>query len=253
MLRGLRLPGSSMDWEKLIVWGVKASVVLIVFGLGLKATPADLAFLARRPSLLARSVLSMNVILPLLVVAMVAVFPLKPALEIALIVLALSPVPPILPKKQSKVGGNQPYIYGLLTAEAILSVALIPLSEKLVGLAFGKEGSMPWPSVAAIVLATVLLPLGAGSTVRLLAPSIAGRLEPIVSRIGGLLLLISALPILLFAGRFITFLIGNGTLIAVSVVVLFGLVIGHLLGGPEPGNRSVLALATALRHPGVAL
>jgi hypothetical protein len=28
---------------------------------------------------------------------------------------------------------------------------------------------------------------------------------------------------------------------------------GHLLGGPEPGGRTALALATAFRHPGIAL
>jgi len=32
-----------------------------------------------------------------------------------------------------------------------------------------------------------------------------------------------------------------------------GLVVGHLLGGPDPNNRTILALATATRHPGVAL
>jgi len=32
-----------------------------------------------------------------------------------------------------------------------------------------------------------------------------------------------------------------------------GLATGHLLGGPDPGNRTVLALSTASRHPAVAL
>ena len=32
-----------------------------------------------------------------------------------------------------------------------------------------------------------------------------------------------------------------------------GLAAGHLLGGPDPENRTVLALSTAPRHPGVAI
>ena len=32
-----------------------------------------------------------------------------------------------------------------------------------------------------------------------------------------------------------------------------GLAAGHLLGGPDPENRTVLALSTATRHPGVAI
>jgi bile acid:Na+ symporter, BASS family len=29
--------------------------------------------------------------------------------------------------------------------------------------------------------------------------------------------------------------------------------VGHLLGGPDSGNRGALALATSARHPGVAI
>ncbi len=32
-----------------------------------------------------------------------------------------------------------------------------------------------------------------------------------------------------------------------------GLAVGHWLGGPDPNDRTVLALAAASRHPGVAL
>jgi bile acid:Na+ symporter, BASS family len=31
-----------------------------------------------------------------------------------------------------------------------------------------------------------------------------------------------------------------------------GLLVGHLLGGPAPEDRTVLGLATACRHPGLA-
>jgi len=242
-----------MDLAKLVVLGIKISIVLIVFGLGLKSTPADVVYLAKRPSLLARSLLSMNVIMPLLAAAIVAAFSLKPAVEIALVVLAISPVPPILPIKQTRLSANSPYIYGLLFTEALLSIILIPLSVKLLALAFSREANMPLSAVAATVLQTVLLPLGAGLAVRHLAPLFSRRIEPIVSRLGGLLLVIGALPILLFAGRSVLALIGNGSLIGIAAVVLLGLVVGHLLGGPEPGNRCVLSLATASRHPGVAM
>ena len=47
--------------------------------------------------------------------------------------------------------------------------------------------------------------------------------------------------------------IGNGHVIAIAAFVAIGLIVGHLLGGPDPRDRVVLALATASRHPGVAL
>jgi BASS family bile acid:Na+ symporter len=46
--------------------------------------------------------------------------------------------------------------------------------------------------------------------------------------------------------------IGNFTLVAIAVIVLVGLLVGHLLGGPDPRDRTALALSTASRHPGVA-
>jgi len=48
-------------------------------------------------------------------------------------------------------------------------------------------------------------------------------------------------------------LLWDGTLLAIVIFIVFGLLAGHLLGGPTPGDRSVLALATASRHPGVAM
>ena len=42
----------------------------------------------------------------------------------------------------------------------------------------------------------------------------------------------------------------GGSYFAFSLV---GLAVGHLLGGPDPDDRTVLALATCARHPAVAL
>ena len=45
----------------------------------------------------------------------------------------------------------------------------------------------------------------------------------------------------------------EGTVLSLATFALAGLIIGHVLGGPEPDNRPVLALATVSRHPAVAL
>ena len=48
-------------------------------------------------------------------------------------------------------------------------------------------------------------------------------------------------------------LLGNGTLLAMLIMCFAGLAIGYYVGGPEEDNRVVLALATAMRHPAVAI
>ena len=47
--------------------------------------------------------------------------------------------------------------------------------------------------------------------------------------------------------------IGNGTLLMAAALAIVGLGVGHALGGPDPADRTVLAMSTASRHPAVAL
>ena len=56
-----------------IALAIKANIVLIVFALALTATFEDALYLFRRPGLLARSILSMNVVMPVLAAVAAAV------------------------------------------------------------------------------------------------------------------------------------------------------------------------------------
>jgi len=71
--------------------------------------------------------------------------------------------------------------------------------------------------------------------------------------VGGVVLLLGAVVLLIVNGRAILGVISQGTLIATVAVILFGLLVGHLLGRPDPGNRGALAGATVFRHPAIAL
>ena len=108
-------------------------------------------------------------------------------------------------------------------------------------------------AIALLVLRTVLVPLAVGIAVRSLAASFAERIARPVSLMATVLLIASALPILFTAWPALVSLTGNGTIVALAGFVLVGLAVGHLLGGPDPEDRAVLALSTASRHPGVAL
>jgi len=68
-----------------------------------------------------------------------------------------------------------------------------------------------------------------------------------------IVLLAAFVPIVVKAWPAMGALIGNGTLFAIIAVTVAGIVTGHVLGGPSGGDRTVLALATAARHPAVAI
>jgi bile acid:Na+ symporter, BASS family len=242
-----------MTLQTLILLSLKASIILSVFAIGLESRFNDTVSLLRRPGLLVRSVLAMNVVMPLVAAAMAWAFDLPEAVEISLVAVAVSPVPPILPKKQTKAHGEASYAIGLQVAIAAVAALFIPLAVELLGLTFQRPLHIsPWP-IASLVLATVLAPLVAGIVVRRLAPGLAVRVARPAARIASIVLALGFLAVLLTAWPSIFALVGTGALAAVAAFVLIGLLVGHSLGGPDPHDRTVLALAAATRHPGVAL
>jgi BASS family bile acid:Na+ symporter len=232
---------------------IQVSIFLTVLGFGLGATWEDVTYLFRRPSLLFRSLLSIYVILPVVVIILISIFQLKPPIESALVILAISPIPPFIPGKQLKLGGRASYIYGLLVAASVLSVIFVPLGILIIGAIFSTNLSIPLGKIISVILITVLVPLGLGVLIRSFASALADKAAPIISKIAMILLVVALIPVLIAMGSAMISLVGDGTLLAISVVVIIGIVVGHLLGGPEPGDRTALAIATSSRHPAVAI
>ena len=242
-----------MSLAAIILLVLKVSIVLTVFGFALDATWAEATYLFRNPGKLLRAILSMNVVMLITAVALAVLFDLHPAVKIALCALSLSPVPPFIPGKAEKFGGSLNYVVGLLTAASLLAITLVPFTLEVLQRIFGVPlGMTPW-AVVPIVFGTVLAPLGAGILVHAVARTLATRIARPVRLIATILLILTALPLLIVSLPAIWSLIGNGTAVVLLVFVLVGLVAGHLLGGPDPHERMVLAFSSASRHPGMAL
>ena len=242
-----------MTFAQLIPVLMQASLAMVVIALGLRTAPGDLGYLLRRPLLLLRSVVAMNVVTPLIAAGLAVWLKLKPEVEVALVLLAVSPVPPVLPSKQVKAGGNESYAIGLLAISAVLAIGAVPLSIALIGRAFGLDAHVPASLIARVVVTSVLGPLLAGALVNRLVPGLASRLASPLSKVGSALLVILLVVGLAGSWRSLTGAVGEFTVLAVVGFVLLSLVAGHVLGGPDEGDRTVLALSTATRHPGVAL
>src|SRR5262245_7073116 len=125
-----------MDLRQIVILAAQLSILCTVFSVGLTATTGDLLFLIRRPRLLARSLVAMFLVMPIVAVALVRVFEFRPVVEIALVVLAISPVPPILPQRQTRAGGDAGYAIGLMAMLALLAIVLSPLAVQILGWVF---------------------------------------------------------------------------------------------------------------------
>jgi bile acid:Na+ symporter, BASS family len=231
---------------------LQASIMLTVLGLGLTATQQDATYLLRRPKLLARAVLSMNLAMPIIAALMATSFALPLEVKVALVALAMSPVPPIIQKKQIGAGGRREYVVGLLVAMSVLAIVLVPLTVMVLAEVFGRSARIAPGSVAKIMLLTVLVPLLVGLLIRHWAPA-AERVSGVIIAIAGILL-VGATALLLYGLWPITrTYIGNGVVAMLAALAAIGLVVGHILGGPRAGDRTALAMSTSSRHPAVAL
>jgi BASS family bile acid:Na+ symporter len=213
-----------MALKELVMLAIQVSILSTVFGFGLNATREDLLYLLRQPRLLARSLLAVFVILPIVAVALAAAFDFPQSAKIVLVALALSPVPPLLPRKEAGAGGQNSYALG-----------------------------MPPGTIAGVVVTGIILPLLAGMAVRTLSPALAERIVKPVALIARLLLPVAVVVLFASAVTSIWALVGDGTVLSMVILTVAGLAIGHVLGGPHPEQSVVLALSTACRHPALAL
>jgi bile acid:Na+ symporter, BASS family len=241
-----------MGLTQYLVLALQVSVALTVLGLGLTASWQDATYLLRHPGLLFRSVLSMGIVMPLVAVAIAMLFSFPVTVEIVLVALMLSPVPPLLYKKQIGAGGDREYVVALLATMGTLSIVLIPLSIAILNAYFATSVQVAPLGVAKVVLTSVLVPLFLGLAIHRWFPAAEKAAGHLIT-LAGLLLVVGAVLLLYAVWPVTRTFLGNGVALMLAGVVVIGLCVGHLLGGPVPGERTTLAIATAQRHPAVAL
>lgn len=242
-----------MSIAQLVKLGILASVFLTVLGMGLAATWDDATYLVRKPALLARSLFSMFVLMPIICVSAALLFHLPPAVRVALVALAISPVPPLLPQKELMAGAHGAYAISLVAIAAVLSIVYVPVITSLFAGWFNHPAEVSSGAVAQIVLTTILVPLALGMAIHGWLPALAARAAKPVGLIGVTLVLVCCLPLVLRLWPLITSFFGDGTLLMLAVVILVGTGVGHFLGGPDSWDRTVLGLSTSARHPAVAI
>jgi BASS family bile acid:Na+ symporter len=203
--------------------------------------------------MLLKAVVAVNVIVPIAAVLFVSLFPLTPIARAGIVLMGASPVPPLVPGKEIKIGAEKSYAYGVYIALILLAVVIVPITVALLARLYGRPVSLPAPLVARNVVLTVLLPLAVGLAIRRLAPGLARRLLPVVKALAMVLLIAAVAPLLAIVWPAFVRLIGNGTMIAMALTATVGLAAGHILGGPDRNNRAALAMTAATRHPGIAL
>jgi BASS family bile acid:Na+ symporter len=242
-----------MSGKDLVLLAFEISLLLTVFGFGLRATPQDVLYLFHRPWLLLRSVLSLFVLMPVAAMMLVSALGGPWPVKIVILALAISPIPPMLPKTVAKSGALSSYGLGLLDTASVISIAIVPLAVYMLGLYYGHPLTTSFPKVVTVMVEAVLGPIAAGMFFKSAFPGLADLIETTAGRIAQVLLVGATAVSSIASIPTIWSLVSWNSLIMMTTFVLIGLALGHIMASPGIERQSVLAVATASRHPGIAL
>jgi len=233
----------------LILLGFEASHVLTILSLGLDAPLRESATLLREPRQLARVLLAMGLVMPVLAATAAALLSLPPVVKLVLMALAVSPVPPIILHRSHT---ERYYPLALFMTTCVLAPVLAPITFGIAAWALDKPvGFGPHHLLPHVALA-IVAPLLVGWGLRRLVPA-AQRAARAIAMVANVFLVGSTLAIVVLKWSSVVHLAGDGTFLALAAFTIVGLFAGHWLGGPSIERRAALAIATACRHPAIAL
>ncbi len=244
------MTGVVPDW--LLAAVAMATVFTVMFSIGLGVAFGEFRWIWRRPGIMLKALFAVLVAVPALAILVAHALGLPRLAEVGLVLMAVSPGAPVALRKSLKSGGHKAFAPGLQISVAILAVVSMPLSIAGLNEYYGGSAAIePWPLAKQVCMAQ-LLPLGLGMLVRHFTASGAAWLEAKLSPAGTALLLV--LAILAVVEMFpLVLLAGTKVGVAIVLVTLGALAMGQLLGGPEPGTRTAVAITAAARNPGLAL
>ena len=230
---------------------LKVTVMAVILAIGMDSTLEELTYLWRRPGLLVRSLLAMYVVVPLVALLFVKLLVLPPGVEMALLVLAISAGGLMLPRKLMGIGDGS-YVFSLVVLSSLLAIVTVPAWLALFGPLFGDTTELLPMEVARVIGRVFLLPLVIGMLVHWLIPEISSRMSKRLLMVSGGALVVCILLLLATNGSLILEA-GWPALLTLAAMTLVAMTVGHVLGGPDPDNRTVLAISCATRHVGLVV
>ena len=224
-------------------------VLSTLFSVGLLVSARQvLATLQQRRSL-AAALFANFVVLPGAALALCWGLQLPPTMQAALLLVTTAPSSPAMLRLNEFAGGDQAKAVGLLVLLMSLTMVYQPLILPILlpGLSVS-----PMPIARTLVL-TVLLPLVLGLLIKARWPALAVRLRPTLARLGNISAVVSCfilLPLVYLDALKDVLL--NGGLLVLLLYLPVAVGAGWWLGGPDAGQRRLLALCCGQGSMGAA-
>jgi BASS family bile acid:Na+ symporter len=232
--------------------GAMVSTFAFVFSRGLRTPIGDLKYFSTRLGLLFRSLISVDVLVPLVAIMVIILLRPAKATAVCLLLLASSPVAPMVLKKISTAGGKQEYAISLHVVLASLAILTTPVMLSLISIVASIPLKISPLAVAGTVGVSILLPIIAGMVMRWLFPALAGNMIRPLEAISDIILILVVILVLLFTYQLLLML-DIRSYVAIALMTIGALASGHLMAAGHPEEQTTLALESATRNVGLAL
>lgn len=226
-------------------------LISTMLAIGLTVTWPEILATLRDRRLMGRVLLANFILVPIVGYFLILIFTLSPGTKLALAILALAPGGLTAIQFTDKVKGSLAFAAAVAFLLTIFSIIVTPiLVEVILPLETGMD--LPLKRIILFIILYLFLPLILGFGIR-------SRAEKKARVLGKFMLIVSNLSfvatILLTAAikKEAMGAVGKEAVLAMLVFIILSMVIGWWMGGPERGNRRVLAIATSMRNAGLCL
>ena len=221
-----------------------AFVVTSMFSFGLRLTLSEIIEPLRDIRLLLATLVANFVIVPLVAVLLANLLGLGEDLRIGLILISVVAGAPLVPKLAQIAKANIPFAVASTALLVIATVIYLPLVFPLVlpGVRLDTMG------IVRPLAIQIVLPLILGLIVDYISKDEADVLLPALGQIANVSL--TLMLVLMLGGNVghVIGLSGTGSILAAILLFAVAMVAGYLLGGPDPGTRQTLSMATGQRN-----
>jgi BASS family bile acid:Na+ symporter len=242
-----------MEIKSVLLILVKTTIFSLMLAMGINLSWAKMLSFWRKPALLCRALLAVVVFVPLLVVLLLKVFNLPQEVMAGLAFLAVSPGTPLMTRRLRKAGANFQDSASLQLTLALLAVFVTPITLNILMTLFGYLSvKVTILEVARQVTMVQFLPVCLALLMQKFAPKFTTKIaQPLTVIANGLFLVLIVLACIV---AFPLFLKVQGlSMVAIAIMVIVSLGIGHILAGPDNDQQSVLAISCIARNIGLAL
>jgi len=226
-------------------------LVSVMVSIGLEVTFAGLVAVIRKRQLLAKTLVGNFVVMPVLAILIARMLPLSRNVEVGLLLLAAAPGALFAINFTTKMKGSVPTAAALLLLLIGLSLVVTPPLIQIT-LHLEKQVTVNYGRVMLTLLFLVALPSFAGRAVRLWAPSVAQAIQKPVSVCASISFVLVAILTMTLKSAATKKLGGYGVL-ALVLLIVGGMFVGWVLGGPDAGTRRVLVVTTSMRNVALCL